>query len=223
MFDPRKIVLATIIGLLAIFPTLFVVLERPYYFPGVLTYLPPALGILLVFLLLSSPTDTLERVAGVALARTPHLIFHLFFTAVFIIDLVFLVVFLLFPDSIFAGTKDTVFDVQLLGCIGTAGVLGGFIHQIHTNLRPVELKEDQTMSSYVRFWTTLFSLFSSLFISMVLFALLRAGILKTVQVDTFNVYGVTGVSAVSGYFADNIISRFTRIYREILGGERSER
>lgn len=174
-----------------------------------------------------------RRLVTVAISRTPHLLFHVFFTALFIADPILLIIFLISPEYFSANSKEHFRDIQILGCIGTSGIMGGFIRQLQTNLRPSELSLENPANSsvstrsiesspYVKFWSTLFSLFTALFTAMVLFLLLRAGILKTVEVDTFNVYGVTGVAAVSGYFSDSIIRRFSSLYEQIFDPARSQ-
>ena len=60
-----------------------------------------------------------------------------------------------------------------------------------------------------------------LFVSVVLFLILRAGIINQTQIDTFNVWGVTGVSAVTGFFADRVIERFSSLYNEVIGNSQS--
>ena len=222
-----------ILGILGVvfafaFPSIMRGDHLPYYSPNMLLIFAVIMliGGSLFLIGFSTEHDYQRRLVTIAVARTPHLLFHLFFTALFIIDLVFLIVFLLFPETFASGVKEHFRDIQVLCCIGTAGILGGFIRQLQTNLRPSELSISDTdntpstfspsiASPYVRFWSTLFSIFRALFTALVLFLLLRAGILKTVEVDTFNVYGVTGVAAVSGYFADSIIRRFSTVYEQL--------
>jgi hypothetical protein len=225
------------VGLSVSFTTPFL-FERLFYIPpnlllnsGSLIFLG---AVLYVFSTLSPEYQ--EHMVAVGMARFPQLAFHLIFTALFVADLAFLVLFLLFPETVYSGDPKLVRDVQIFGCIGSSGLMGDFIKQLQTNLRPVELYSDKDptarsltdaprASSYVRFWSTMFSLFTAFFTATVLFLLLRAGILKTVEVDTFNVYGVTGVAAISGYFSDNIMRRLSLIYEQLFetGGGKTQR
>ena len=70
-------------------------------------------------------------------------------------------------------------------------------------------------------WFTVRSSIIGLFVSVVLFLILRAGIINQTQIDTFNVWGVTGVSAVTGFFADRVIERFSSLYNEVIGNSQS--
>lgn len=219
--DPRRVLMFALLVTLGMAPMILEVFNGrtgDLWQRITLRYFPVILAMVGGFVALGLPDQAWRRAAEVAVARGPDFLFHLIFTSVFLADLALLVVFLLFPTAVVSGSSEVLLDVQLLGCIATSGLLGGFIKQLHTTLRPYELSSrSEGPSPHVRFWSTLYSLFSSVFIATVLFMLLRAGVLKTVQVDTFNVYGVTGVAAVSGYLADNIISRFAFLYRELLG------
>ncbi len=189
--------------------------------------LGPILGVSLtligVFLFLwtaVTPQESFSRELSAFVARVPQAVFHSFFTSLLVLDIWFLVVFLLFPGRFGADpTTSHGRDVQIFGCIATSGLLGTFVRQFQSTLRPRELvghsEAAPQMSSFVRFWSLVASLVSGLFTSVVLFLLLRAGILKSVEVDTFNIYGVTGVAAVSGYFSENIIRRFATIYESL--------
>ncbi len=134
---------------------------------------------------------------------------------------------LISPETLYAFDERKTNEIQIFGCIITAGILGGLTRQFHTNLNPSALMSiilqgtrerplAATVNSsdfiYVKFWTTLFSLFVSFFVSVVLFLLLRAGLRKTAEVDTFNKYGVSGVAALSGYFSENIMRRLSRLF-----------
>lgn len=224
--SPRRLALTFVLVAVGALPMLLQIFGGFFaeYWPQYLASLLPLTFVALAaFVVLGLSDDAWDHAAKTALARAPHLFFHLFFVLVFLADVWFLVQFLLFPWTLVSESVHIklMLEVQLLGCIGTAGFLGGFVRQLHTTLKPLELSSTDSQSSlYVRFFSTLYSLFSSVFIATVLFTLLRAGVLKTVELDTFNVYGVTGVSAISGYFADNIMSRLTHLYRELFGVQR---
>jgi hypothetical protein len=73
-------------------------------------------------------------------------------------------------------------EVQIIGSICFSGLLGGFVHQVHLLLVPLlrDSKGQNAISIHSMLWRIVFSLFSSLFLSLVFFLLLRAGLLKTV-------------------------------------------
>jgi hypothetical protein len=182
------------------------------YFIGILLVI---IVFSLAFLLLS--ISELKMFLMNIIKGIPSFLNRLFFALLFLGVFVLLLIFMLFPDIIPLPSHITIpdttqilqRDVQIIGCICSAGVLGGFVNKFLGHLSDSEYT--------VQFWPMLTSLFCSLFISLVIFLLVRAGILKSVEVDTFNVYGVTGLSAITGYFAENIIGRLKSIYETLLG------
>ena len=83
----------------------------------------------------------------------------------------------------------------------------------------ISLKADSKIDLKKNFWRIIFSIISSLFVSLILFLLLRAGILKSDNIDSFNIYGVTGMSAVAGYFSDKIITRISKLYKTVVDND----
>lgn len=58
--------------------------------------------------------------------------------------------------------------------------------------------------------------FTGLFVSFVLFLVLRAGIIDQDSVDTFNVWGVCGISMLAGYFSGNALQRLNSVFSELV-------
>lgn len=193
-------------------------LGTPYALGAIASAVLALIGVFIFLWTAVTPPEDFTRSASAFVARVPQMLFHSFFTALLVVDIALLVVFLLFAARFGVDPTTTAGrDVQIFGCIATSGLLGAFVRQFQSTLRPRE-RTDQS-DSFVRFWSLVASLVSGLFTSVVLFSLLRAGILKSIEVDTFNIYGVTGVAAVSGYFSENIIRRFSRIYENLFEPE----
>lgn len=101
-------------------------------------------------------------------------------------------------------------EAQVFLAVSASGMMGGlmryFSHQTVTDGDDLAL------------WHMVHSAIIGLFVSMVLFFILRAGIINQTQIDTFNIWGVTGVSAITGFFAERVIERFSSLYNEVIGG-----
>ncbi|MDA2933226.1 hypothetical protein MYX82_02670 [Acidobacteria bacterium AH-259-D05] len=157
--------------------------------------------------------------------RVPPTLFYALFVTLFIASMVSVAVFLLFPEKVVTMQSDQPPDKQIFGCIVSAGLLGGLLRQVNANRQLLDVFEivrerenpDQRVSYFARFWKSLIAVLGSTVVSLVLFLLLRAGVLKSVEVDTFNVYGVTGVAVITGYFAENVIQRLTVVYEQLVG------
>jgi hypothetical protein len=111
-------------------------------------------------------------------------------------------------------------EVQIIGCICSSSILGGFVHKVltrDTRRRKALATDEEITAADLSFWEVIKALFCSLFVSLVIFFLIRAGILKAVEVDTFNIYGVTALSAITGYFGENIINRLRMVYETMIG------
>lgn len=121
-----------------------------------------AVGVILFMWGVVTESDSQAHAVATAISRIPDLAFHSFFTSIFIANLVLLCLFLLFPERLALSAEDQK-DMQVLGCIGAAGLLGGFIRQSQTNLKPRYMRRHNSSSMltspYVRFWTVLFALF----------------------------------------------------------------
>ncbi|GAB3342360.1 hypothetical protein ACFO0E_13300 [Chromohalobacter beijerinckii] len=121
-----------------------------------------------------------------------------------------LVVFsLFFAQNLPISNEDTLRDFQIFLVVGSSGMLGG-VMRIYSG-------ESLLSKMGPDVWKIFHSLFVALFVSIVLFFLLRAGIVKEPSIDTFNVWGVAGVSAITGFFSEKIIKRFQRLFNEVLG------
>ena len=177
------------------------------------------------------PIESFENSIKSFLLGIPSFIFHAFFIILYGSIIFWLIALLLKPTLLeiffmpLDGDKLThkIMEAQILSCICLAGMAGGIISQLFTTPivskpteeEPVEMHRYSSLSH--RFWNNMISIIAALFVSLVIFLLIRAGILKQVEIDTFNVYGVTGFAAVSGYFSKSILERFKKLYEGIMG------
>jgi hypothetical protein len=180
----------------------------------------------LLFLVL--PPNEIVEIFRPLVLGIPGFLIRLVFASLFLGTFFALVIFLLFPELVplpqMTIMQEQILkvkrEVQIIGCICSSSILGGFVHKVltHDTRRRRALATDgEITAADLSFWEVIKALFCSLFVSLVIFFLIRAGILKAVEVDTFNIYGVTAVSAITGYFAENIINRLRMVYETILG------
>ena len=139
------------------------------------------------------------------------------FVALFISSIVCIGIILITPSAFFSLEEKSTFSASIFLCVCLAGFLGGFVREIHNYT--ISLKADSKIDLKKNFWHIIFSIISSLFVSLILFLLLRAGILKSDNIDSFNIYGVTGMSAVAGYFSDKIIARISKLYKTVVDND----
>ena len=140
---------------------------------------------------------------------------NIIFIASFFGAIVSLGTALITPESFFPHLEgNKLFSSAIFLSVCLAGFLGGYVREIFSYI--VSLKESKAINLKNNFWQIVFSITSSLFISLIFFLLLRAGILKSDKIDSFNIYGITGVSAVTGYFTDKIIERVSKLYKLLL-------
>lgn len=231
-FNPRS---ARAIGIALLFMAIIMLANPfmlregfPLFITGPVIIIAALLVILAGLVFLVMPPEDIMRLLRGFLLGIPLVLMQTIFAALFLAVFALLIVFLLFPYVIplpYAVDPQAVNqtlrrDVQIIGCICSAGMLGGFVNRIFsrpTTGQKIAPSGESSQNAEMRFWTVLNSLFCSLFVSLVIFLLIRAGILKAVEVDTFNIYGVTGMSAITGYFAENIMRRLRTVYETILG------
>ncbi|SPJ32854.1 hypothetical protein [Kushneria phyllosphaerae] len=128
----------------------------------------------------------------------------------FAILIVMLIVFsLFFYDALPIENKDKLNNLHIFMTVGSAGMLGGLMKAF--------LEESIVNEDGPDMWKVARSVLIAFFVSIVLFFLLRAGIINQTRVDTFNVWGVAGVSSVTGFFSEKIIERFKKLFHEVLG------
>jgi len=139
------------------------------------------------------------------------------FVALFISAIICIGIILITPQFFFSLEEKNIFSAAIFLCVCLAGFLGGFVREIHNYT--ISLKADSKIDLKKNFWRIIFSIISSLFVSLILFLLLRAGILKSDNIDSFNIYGVTGMSAVAGYFSDKIITRISKLYKTVVDND----
>ncbi|MEI5639016.1 MULTISPECIES: YEATS-associated helix-containing protein [unclassified Pseudoalteromonas] len=100
-------------------------------------------------------------------------------------------------------------EAQVFLAVSSSGMMGGLMR--YFSHEAVIKKEELNL------WHMVHAAIVGLFVSVVLFLILRAGIINQTQIDTFNVWGVTGVSAITGFFAERVIERFSSLYNEVVG------
>lgn len=141
--------------------------------------------------------------------------FILFMLLILLISL--LMITLLSPQNLTFSSDNPkrMVEVQILFAVSITGFLGALIREITI------LVSDKTKALSLS--AIFFSTFSGLFVSLISFFLFRAGILKNIEVDTFNVYGVTGISGLTGYFSDRIVSRLSGLYQALIEGNKDSK
>ncbi|QTF93720.1 YEATS-associated helix-containing protein [Halomonas sp. BM-2019] len=116
---------------------------------------------------------------------------------------------ILFYESLPFQDESKLREAQVFLAVSSSGMMGGLMRYFSHD--SVIRKEEMNL------WHMVHSAIVGLFVSVVLFLILRAGIINQTQIDTFNVWGVTGVSAITGFFADRVIERFSNLYNEVVG------
>ncbi|MEO9459878.1 MAG: YEATS-associated helix-containing protein [Lentilitoribacter sp.] len=142
------------------------------------------------------------------------------FTRVISIVLVLLTLFLLtcaileFGFLPFSNFTVHAKEAQILLAVTSAGMLGGLMKYL------TEFSNEKT--EQYSLWGLIQSSITGLFVALVLFLILRAGIINQTNVDTFNIWGVSGVSCVTGFFANKVLERLSSVYEELAGLKRKE-
>ncbi len=116
---------------------------------------------------------------------------------------------ILFYDIMPFNDSDRLRDAQVLLAVSSSGAMGGLMRYFS--------HEAVTRNKELDAWKLIHATIVGLFVSLVLFLILRAGIINQTKVDTFNVWGVAGVSAITGFFSEKMLERFSSIYNEIVG------
>lgn len=131
---------------------------------------------------------------------------------IFILFAFFLVILVIVADSAdFRLTPLDIKDVQIVLGVSAAGLLGGQMRYFHSGA--------SNASENFSLWQLVHSSIVGMFVALVLFLVLRAGIIQQSSVDTFNIWGVVGVTAVTGFFADNVLERLSSVYDELIGAK----
>jgi len=119
------------------------------------------------------------------------------------------VISLLFPEVFLGAELNGKKEIQIFACVASAGTMGGLMRYL--------MEEKVQNGESMNLWSLSHSAISGLFVSVILFLVLRAGVINKVQIDTFNLYGVSGVSAVVGFLADRMVKRISGLYEEVVG------
>lgn len=157
-------------------------------------------------------------IVGMWIAENPQSFF--IFSLRLLSILLFLSIFsafvmaLLFPEYMLGPDASERKEIQIFACVASAGTMGGVMRYL--------MEEKVQNGSSIDLWLLSHSAVSGLFVSVILFLVLRAGVINKVQVDTFNLYGVSGVSAVVGFFADKMVKRFSGLYEEVVGRPKND-
>lgn len=116
---------------------------------------------------------------------------------------------ILFYESIPIEDPSRLREAQVFLAVSSSGMMGGLMRYFSHD---AVIKSEQ-----LNLWHMVHAAIVGLFVSVVFFLILRAGIINQTQIDTFNVWGVTGVSAITGFFAERVIERFSSLYNEVVG------
>jgi len=114
-------------------------------------------------------------------------------------------------------TKDDTEIPILVGAVISGGI-GGVIKAINPILLAFgQKKYDDINNIFFLFWKFILSTLKGATISMAIILALRAGLLKNVDLDTFNIYGVTGFGIFIGLYSDKILAKFaTNIQNKLI-------
>lgn len=145
---------------------------------------------------------------AIAFAFIARLIAVLFFFSVFVL----LGLSIFFEHLVDLVGFDVTKDVRIFLTVSTAGMLGGMMSTFSSK----DIIKNQVLS----LWEMVHGSIVGLFVSVVLFCVLRAGIIQQANIDTFNFWGVAGVSAITGFFSENMIVRFSALFKEMVGERR---
>ena len=180
------------------------------------------LGINLIFQTFINDGEGLKKYYGELFQKISNGIINMIFVSLFITALVFMLIILIDASIIFGGREgndEVLFHTQVLVSVCLGGFLGGFVRETYSRFL---ISKDEISSIFItRFWVIIFSLLGSVLLSVIFFLLLRAGILKSESVDSFNLYGVTGISTITGYLSDRVLKRFSILYTTLFEGESS--
>ena len=140
--------------------------------------------------------------------------FTYFFVRAIAVSLFFVTFFgvcyaILFYEKLPFEDQSRLREAQVFLAVSSSGMMGGLMRYFS--------KDGVINDEEMNLWRMVHSAIVGLFVSVVLFLILRAGIINQTQIDTFNVWGVTGVSGITGFFADQVIERFSSLYREVIG------
>ena len=68
----------------------------------------------------------------------------------------------------------------------------------------------------LRVWDIIYASVVGLFVALILFLLFRSGIISDTPIDSYNKYGVAGISILAGFFSDRVIDKLTDWYGRLL-------
>lgn len=161
--------------------------------------------------------SVLSLFAGVAGRRmTITIVVRVLACLLFAIAFAGLTIAVLSPEFFIPGTINSAtqpnraIEIQIFASVSFAGALGGLVKYLAV--------EDKVIRRNLDLWHLIQSAMIGLFVALVIFMILRAGIINQSQVDTFNIWGVSGVSAITGFFGDKVTDRFSNIFSDVLGG-----
>ncbi len=178
-------------------------------------------GLILTIQSLIKTSNELRAYLSSSLNRLASRFVNIIFVFLFVIALVCLLFFLLQPEVLLSAKDEKlIFSAQILITVCISGFLGGYVREIYSRISGNG--RDFSNVFYQDFWQILFSLIGSIVLSIVFFLLLRAGILKSESVDSFNLYGVAGISIVTGYLSDRVIGRFTTLYSTLFESDQDK-
>ncbi|RZG09085.1 hypothetical protein EXT48_02650 [Pseudoalteromonas sp. CO348] len=121
---------------------------------------------------------------------------------------------ILFYESLPFDDPSKLREAQVFMAVSSSGMMGGLMRYFSHD----KVIKDEA----INLWHMVHAAIVGLFVSVVLFLILRAGIINQTQIDTFNVWGVTGVSAITGFFSERVIERFSNLYNEVVGNTKKQ-
>ena len=116
---------------------------------------------------------------------------------------------ILFHDFLPFSDEVKLKEIQVFMAVASSGMMGGMMRYFTSN-RYIDIQEDSL-------WLLIHSAMIGMFVSVVLFLILKAGIINQIQVDTFNIWGVSGISSIIGFFSGRMINRFSNLFNDIIG------
>ena len=140
-----------------------------------------------------------------------------YFIERFLACIAFLATFLLLSFSIllddikFINLASMLFisdEIQIYITVCSSGMMGGIMR--YFVFENIASKEELDL------WRMIYAAMIGLFVALVIFLLLRSGIISRSEINTYNVTGVAGVSIIAGFFSDRVIDNLSKIYNKVV-------
>lgn len=146
----------------------------------------------------------------------PYSIFYIIIVSLLIINFISIIFLLSFPINIsyfnLNLAENKIYDIRLILSVVLSGSLGGLLKGINVAKENMNSNEQSLINN---FWSIILKIIQASIVSTSMFLIFRAGILKTIDYDTFNIYGVTGISIIAGYISDKIVFKIHNLYNSL--------